>query len=101
MMVRSAKPRAPRRATMTVKTFIGITIFVACAAASSAAHAQWRGRPVGPGVRVRVAPPAARVEVRVAAPSPRHVWIPGYWEWQGGRHVWIVGRWELPPAPNQ
>jgi WXXGXW repeat (2 copies) len=43
-------------------------------------------------VVVRVAPPAARVEVVPRAPSPRHVWAPGYWGWQEHRgHVWYGG----------
>ena len=43
-------------------------------------------------VFVRVAPPAARVEV---APEPRrgYVWVPGYWDWRGHRHVWVNGHW--------
>jgi hypothetical protein len=52
-------------------------------------------------VRVRVAPPAIRTEVRVAAPSPQHSWVPGYWGWEGTRHVWVGGRWEIPPAAGQ
>ena len=46
-------------------------------------------------VVVRVAPPAARVEVVPRAPSPHHVWAPGYWGWHAreGRHVWYGGRW--------
>jgi hypothetical protein len=55
----------------------------------------------GPGLRVRVAPPPMRQDVRPAAPSPRHVWRGGYWGWEGGRHVWLSGRWDLPPAPGQ
>ena len=39
--------------------------------------------------------------MRTAPPSSRHVWIRGYWGWEGGRHVWIGGRWELPPAPGR
>jgi YXWGXW repeat-containing protein len=54
-----------------------------------------------PMVRVHVAPPVARTEVRVAAPSPRHVWVPGYWAWRGSRHVWVSGRWRLPPGPTR
>ena len=54
-----------------------------------------------PVVRVRVAPPVVRTEVRVVAPSHRHVWVPGYWNWQGGRHVWVGGRWSLPPVEGQ
>lgn len=49
-------------------------------------------------VRIRTAPPVIRTEVRTRAPSPRHVWVPGYWNWRGGRHVWTGGRWRLPPT---
>lgn len=48
-------------------------------------------------VVVRVGPPAARVEVRGVAPSPRHVWCGGYWQWSGRDHVWVAGSWQLPP----
>jgi hypothetical protein len=53
-------------------------------------------------VVVKVAPPPVIREVVVERdrPSPRHVWIEGYWVWRGGRHEWIKGRWELPPRPN-
>ena len=48
-------------------------------------------------ISIQFAPPPPRREVVVVRPSPRHVWIAGYWGWQGGRHVWVNGRWELPP----
>src|SRR5579871_413265 len=51
-------------------------------------------------IRVAVAPPALRVEVRTVAPSPRHQWISGYWAWRGGKHAWIGGHWALPPGGN-
>jgi len=28
------------------------------------------------------APPAPQQEVIIVAPSPAHIWIPGYWNWQ-------------------
>ncbi len=41
---------------------------------------------------VRVAPPAPRVEVIPRAPSPRHVWAPGYWGYRSHvGHVWYGG----------
>ncbi len=43
----------------------------------------WRAHPyssVGIGVR----------------PTPRHVWVPGYWGYRGGVRVWIGGAWLLP-----
>ena len=47
-------------------------------------------------VIVRDHPPAARVEVIENGPSPRHVWIPGRWKWEG-EWVWIGGHWDVPP----
>ena len=66
---------------------------VACLAAMLAAS------PLRAGTRVyvRTGPPAAVTEVRVAAPSARHVWIAGYHRWDGHAYVWVAGRWELPP----
>ena len=48
-------------------------------------------------VVVKVGPPAARVEVRGAAPSHRHAWVGGYWRWNGSAHVWVAGGWHVPP----
>lgn len=44
---------------------------------------------------VAVAPPPPRTEVIGVAPSPNHVWVRGYWAWQGRHHVWRPGHWEL------
>ncbi len=52
----------------------------------------------GTRVYVRIGPPAAVVETRVAAPGPRHVWVAGYHRWNGQAYVWVPGRWTLPPA---
>ncbi len=46
-------------------------------------------------VDVRIAPPVARVEVVPVRPSPRHVWIRGYWGWDGYRHAWVPGHYVL------
>ena len=45
------------------------------------------------------APPAAKDEVRPAAPSGDHVWIKGHWEWSVSEETWIwaVGFWAVPP----
>ena len=51
-------------------------------------------------VVVKVAPPAAIVETRGAAPGPQHVWIAGYHRWDGRAYVWNPGRWEVPPRPH-
>ncbi len=48
--------------------------------------------PYGGGWRVH---PYSAVGIGVR-PSPRHVWVPGYWGWRGGARVWIGGAWLLP-----
>jgi hypothetical protein len=40
-------------------------------------------------------PPAPRVEVIPAPPSPNHFWVAGYWRWEQGQHHWVAGRWEV------
>ena len=37
-------------------------------------------------------PPPARVEF-VPVRQEGHVWVPGYWAWNGHRHAWVDGRW--------
>jgi hypothetical protein len=51
-------------------------------------------------VVVTEAPPPLIAEVMTPAPSPYHVWIRGYWGWDGHRRVWTRGRWEMPPRPH-
>ncbi|HEX9305728.1 MAG TPA: hypothetical protein VGA31_14895 [Thermoanaerobaculia bacterium] len=51
-------------------------------------------------VYVRIRPPRIRVERRPVAPSPRHVWVRGYYTWDGAQYVWVPGRWELGPRPH-
>ena len=51
-------------------------------------------------VIVKVRPPRAVVEHRIAAPSHRHVWIAGYHRWDGHAYVWVPGRWDVPPRPH-
>jgi len=55
-----------------------------------------RERVATPVVVVRP-PPAPRVEVVGVAPSPNHVWAPGYWSWSNNRYTWVPGRWEVRP----
>lgn len=49
-------------------------------------------------ILIQQAPPATQTEVVTAQPSPRHVWIAGYWTYRESRYVWIAGHWEVPPA---
>jgi len=45
-------------------------------------------------------PPAPQLEVRGIAPSPTHVWTPGYWEWDGRDWVWVNGKWIELSSPE-
>ena len=58
------------------------------------------GTVLGAEVIVRVRPPAAVVETRVARPGPGYVWIGGYHRWDGNAYAWVPGRWERPPRPH-
>jgi len=51
-------------------------------------------------IRVRVAPPALRVEARAAPPGAGYVWVPGFWNWNGSAHVWVGGHWMTPPRTD-
>ena len=43
-----------------------------------------------------VGPPPLRIEAQTLQPSPRHVWVPGYWRWAGINYVWVDGSWVKP-----
>jgi hypothetical protein len=44
------------------------------------------------GIGIGTPPPAPIVEY-VPVALPGHVWMPGYWAWNGHRHVWTSGAW--------
>ncbi|WP_460996034.1 hypothetical protein [Spirosoma harenae] len=44
-------------------------------------------------------PPTQRVEVIPAAPSGRHVWIPGHYVRRGRNYRWVGGHYQV--APNR
>ena len=49
------------------------------------------------GYIVGYGPPEPREEVIIVAPSPRYVWVPGYYTYSGGTYIWIEGRYQIPP----
>ena len=55
------------------------------------------GQPHPKYVIVRDAPPPIVKERPPSPPSRRHVWVDGYWHWDGRRYVWKHGHWEVPP----
>ena len=57
----------------------GLSLVIAFSAASCARRV------------VVVKPPAPRVEVIPVAPSPRHVWVKGYYKPRGRHYVWVPG----------
>jgi hypothetical protein len=48
-------------------------------------------------VIVREAPPPIIVERRPPMPGQGHIWIDGYWNWNGRQYVWEPGHWAVPP----
>ncbi len=76
----------------TCSTLVAVAILAGSLSAPSAS--------AGVRVYVRVAPPAAIVETVPVAPSPRHIWVPGYHRWDGRAYVWFPGRYVLPPRAN-
>lgn len=44
-----------------------------------------------------VEPPPPFRAPRPHQPSRAHVWLDGYWDWDGGRYFWQPGRWAVPP----
>ena len=50
-------------------------------------------------LHIRVAPPAARHEVRGARPDAGSVWVGGYHEYDpsSNGYVWRSGKWDHPP----
>jgi len=49
------------------------------------------------GYVVAAGPPLPPDEIIVAAPSPYHVWVPGYYTYTGGTYIWIQGSYQVPP----
>ena len=44
-------------------------------------------------VEVPYPPPAALIEAVPPSPSTSHVWLDGFWTWQGRYYTWIRGGW--------
>jgi len=44
--------------------------------------------------------PAAKQETQPPAPSAKHEWIPGHWEWTREGYVWAPGAWLERPRED-
>jgi hypothetical protein len=64
-------------------TLAAISIGVAIVSPASAASVN---------ITIGTPPPAVIVEP-VPPPRAGHVWVAGYWRWNGARHVWVKGHW--------
>jgi len=98
---------APRAGAVVHAPPVVVTAFLALALAGCVAAAEQRpksseaaaGAPPPDGERsagqvlaqTPVAPPD---EPFGPAPDAEHVWVRGYWHWDGVRYVWRPGRWE-------
>ncbi len=51
-------------------------------------------------VIVREAPPPVIVDRRPSRPSREHIWIDGYWDWNGRQYVRHPGQWARPPRAH-
>ena len=49
------------------------------------------------GAFIATGPPPMVNEVIVTAPSPRHVWVPGYYSYNSGSYVFVNGYYSVPP----
>jgi hypothetical protein len=58
-----------------------------------------RGRGWGPSYGPAFGPPPPPYSAfrNGRCPSPRHVFVPGYYRWQGNRYRWVDGYWAVPP----
>lgn len=70
------------------KVLFVLAITLSCGAYSSSAQIYVNIRSVVPH------------NVRVEAPSPRHVWVDDEWETRGGAYVFVGGHWSEPPQPG-
>ena len=73
-----------------MRQFLLAAVFAAALAAPAADAAAW----------VRFGPPPPVRERMVVRPGPRHVWLPGYYRWNGARYYWVNGYWAVPPRPH-
>jgi hypothetical protein len=53
--------------------------------------------PTPPSTVVPIAPPAPQAEFPPPAPSPRYVWEPGHWSWNGVQYFWDPGKYVERP----
>jgi hypothetical protein len=67
--------------------------------AALVAFASLEARPALAAPPSRFLPPPPPPAVRVAPPSPVHVWIDGRWMWTGAGWAWQPGAW-IVPAPR-
>jgi hypothetical protein len=87
--------------TMNRNLLIGILgALIAAGCAERRAVVVQEPVPASGPVIITQAPPPPVVETIGRPPSPSHVWISGYQEWNGRRYVWHRGHWAQRPRPR-
>lgn len=76
---------------------LGVLSAVASACGTKLAEAPLGAHPPNDAVAVPYPPPAAKVEEVSPRPSPRCVWVDGYWDFSD-RWEWLEGEWVSPQA---
>jgi hypothetical protein len=99
-VVSSPPPPAPMRSVTTTTTTTTPDTMPAVVVANPGNVMFAPTAPAVSATIVTLAPPALQTEVILAQPSPRHVWLAGYWTWRNERYEWMAGHWQLPPNSN-
>ena len=47
-----------------------------------------------PAIVVQEEPPPVIVENRPPPPGNKHIWVDGYWRWNGNKYAWVPGHYE-------
>ena len=76
---------------------LALVSFTGCATSVGASTSEFSGAPRHAAIVVQQAPPASLKESILDRPSPRYVWVTGYWAWKNDKYQWSAGHWELPP----
>lgn len=70
-----------------------LAVFVSPPVFADSADVRFSIGDVSFGIDIGTPPPAPIVEY-IPVARRGHVWVPGYWAWNGRRHVWTSGLWE-------
>lgn len=70
-----------------ITVLAGLLLVAAVSFAQAGSDIRW-----GITISAGTPPPPVRYEPP-PPPRPAHVWVEGYWNWNGTAYVWMPGRW--------